>query len=72
MKLAIQKAGDCKDAILASDAFFPYPDSIEEAYKAGIKYIIQPGGSIRDKEVVSLCDKYGMSLILTGVRHFLH
>ena len=72
VKLAIQKAGDCKGAILASDAFFPYPDSIEEAHKAGIKYIIQPGGSIRDKEVVSLCDKYGMSLILTGVRHFLH
>lgn len=60
------------NAILASDAFFPFPDSIELIHKAGIKYIVQPGGSVQDAEVVKACDKYGISMIFTGHRHFKH
>lgn len=60
------------NAILASDAFFPFPDSIEIIKNSGIKFIVQPGGSIRDAEVVKACDKFGISMILTGIRHFKH
>lgn len=59
-------------AVLASDAFFPFGDVVEEAYKAGIKAIIQPGGSVRDQESIDLCDKYGIAMIFTGDRHFKH
>lgn len=57
---------------LASEAFFPFSDSIEIAAKAGVKNIIQPGGSIRDSEVIDECDKHNMSMYFTGIRHFLH
>lgn len=71
--IAVKKAGfKAKGAILASDAFFPKADSIEKAHVAGISAIIQPGGSIRDQEVIDACDKYGISMVLTGVRHFKH
>lgn len=60
------------NAILASDAFFPFPDSIELIHKAGIKYIIQPGGSIQDSEVIKACDNYGIAMAFTGIRHFKH
>lgn len=60
------------NAVLASDAFFPFPDSIDFIQKAGIKHIIQPGGSIQDQEVIKACDKYGISMVFTGVRHFKH
>jgi len=71
--IAIRKAGEkAKGAILASDAFFPHPDSIEEAHRAGIAAIIQPGGSIRDEEVIAACDKLGLPMVFTGVRHFRH
>ncbi len=59
-------------AVLASDAFFPFDDCIEEAAKAGITAIIQPGGSVRDAESVAACDKYGISMVFTGMRHFRH
>ncbi|MBE6012395.1 MAG: bifunctional phosphoribosylaminoimidazolecarboxamide formyltransferase/IMP cyclohydrolase [Lachnospiraceae bacterium] len=59
-------------AVLASDAYFPFSDCVEQAHKAGIKAIIQPGGSIRDEESVKLCDEYGISMIFTGMRHFKH
>ncbi len=59
-------------ATLASDAYFPFSDCIEEAAKAGITAIIQPGGSVRDQESISLCDKYGISMVFTGMRHFRH
>lgn len=59
-------------AVLASDAYFPFSDCVEEAHKAGVKAIIQPGGSIRDEESVKLCDEYGISMIFTGMRHFKH
>jgi phosphoribosylaminoimidazolecarboxamide formyltransferase/IMP cyclohydrolase len=71
--IAVRKAGErAKGSVLASDAFFPKPDSIEEAHKAGITAIIQPGGSIRDEEVIAACDKYGIPMVLTGFRHFRH
>ena len=70
---AIRKSGEkAKGACLASDAFFPMPDSIEEAHKAGITAIIQPGGSVKDSEVIAACDKYGIAMVFTGVRHFRH
>ena len=59
-------------AILASDAFFPFPDSIEETAAAGVRMIIQPGGSKRDGEVVAACDKLGVAMAMTGRRHFRH
>ena len=59
-------------ACLASDAFFPFADSIEEAKKAGITAIVQPGGSIRDEEVIQACDDAGIAMIFTGMRHFKH
>ena len=62
----------CRGAVLASDAYFPYTDSVELAYKAGISAIIQPGGSVKDNESIELCNKYGISMLFTGVRHFRH
>lgn len=71
--ISIRKAGErARGAILASDAFFPKADSIEEAAKAGIAAIIQPGGSIRDQEVIDACNRLDMPMILTGARHFKH
>ncbi|RME16105.1 MAG: bifunctional phosphoribosylaminoimidazolecarboxamide formyltransferase/IMP cyclohydrolase PurH [Bdellovibrio sp.] len=61
-----------KEPVLASDAFFPFPDSIELAADAGIRWVIQPGGSIRDQEVIQKARERGVNLILTGKRHFLH
>ena len=58
--------------VMASDAFFPFPDGIEEAAHAGAVAVIQPGGSIRDKEVIEACDRLGLSMVFTGVRHFRH
>jgi len=66
------EAGITKGAILASDAFFPFADCVEEAHKAGITAIIQPGGSIRDQESIDKCNEYGISMIFTGMRHFRH
>jgi phosphoribosylaminoimidazolecarboxamide formyltransferase/IMP cyclohydrolase len=60
------------DAILFSDAFFPFKDSIEVANKWGIKYVVQPGGSIKDPEVIAACDEFNMAMIMTGERHFRH
>ena len=62
------------DVSLASDAFFPFRDNIDNASKIGVKYIIQPGGSIADEEVIKACDKYGMAMVMTGskMRMFLH
>lgn len=70
---AVRKAGArSKGAVLASDGFFPKPDSIALARKAGIRAIIQPGGSVQDEEVIRACDKAGISMVFTGVRHFRH
>ncbi len=73
VKIAIEKAGDrVASAVLASDAFFPFPDSIELAAQAGIKAVIQPGGSVRDEEVIAACNQHGIPMIFTGRRHFRH
>ena len=61
-----------KGAVLASDAFFPFRDGIDEAAKSGITAIIQPGGSIRDNETIAAADEHGISMVFTGVRHFRH
>jgi len=58
--------------VLASDAFFPFADALEEAAKMGISAIIQPGGSIRDEEVIEAANKLGISMVMTGIRHFKH
>ena len=71
--IAVRKAGEkAKDAVLASDAFFPFPDGVEIAGDAGIRAIIQPGGSVNDASVIETADAYGMAMVLTGVRHFRH
>ena len=57
---------------LGSDAFFPFDDNIERAYKSGVDYISEPGGSIRDEDVIECCDKYGMAMVFNGVRLFHH
>ena len=57
---------------MASDAFFPFADGLEAAVAAGITAVIQPGGSLRDAEVVAAADKAGIAMVLTGVRHFKH
>ncbi len=73
LELAIKYAGDkAANSVLASDAFFPFGDCVEAAHKAGIKAIIQPGGSIRDQESIDLCNKYGIAMMFTGKRHFKH
>lgn len=76
LKQAIEKAGtfgfDLKGAVMASDAFFPFPDCVEIAHKAGITAVIQPGGSVRDNESVDYCNNNGMKMIFTGLRHFKH
>ena len=63
---------DLKDAVLASDAFFPFDDCVKMAHEAGITAVIQPGGSIRDKDTVAYCQQNGMALVITGMRHFRH
>jgi phosphoribosylaminoimidazolecarboxamide formyltransferase/IMP cyclohydrolase len=73
VKIALQKAiGSPKLAVLASDAFFPKDDAIKVAYKKGIRAIIQPGGSIKDKDLIATCDKLGMAMVFTGIRHMRH
>jgi phosphoribosylaminoimidazolecarboxamide formyltransferase / IMP cyclohydrolase len=57
---------------VASDAFFPFRDGIDEAAKAGIKSVIQPGGSRNDDEVIAACNEHGMAMVMTGRRHFKH
>jgi phosphoribosylaminoimidazolecarboxamide formyltransferase/IMP cyclohydrolase len=57
---------------MASDAFFPFADGVEEAAKAGITAIIQPGGSVRDAEVIAAADRHGIAMVLTGKRQFRH
>jgi phosphoribosylaminoimidazolecarboxamide formyltransferase / IMP cyclohydrolase len=58
--------------VLASDAFFPFPDNVELAAAAGVTAIIQPGGSVNDKLSIEACDQHGIAMLFTGVRHFRH
>jgi phosphoribosylaminoimidazolecarboxamide formyltransferase/IMP cyclohydrolase len=71
--LAGRAAGDeAKGCVLASDAFFPFPDGIEQAAEHGITAVAQPGGSVKDGEVIEAADRLGLAMVFTGVRHFLH
>lgn len=73
VKLSIEKAHPtARGAVLASDAFFPFRDGVDEAAKAGVTAIIQPGGSVRDAEVIQAADEHGIAMIFTGIRHFKH
>ena len=76
VKLAISKARELKHAlegsVLASDAYFPFPDGVEEAAKHGITAVIQPGGSVKDAEVIAAADRLGVAMVFTGMRHFRH
>ena len=71
--LASEKSGGKSEgSVMASDAFFPFPDGIEKAAEAGITAVIQPGGSVKDDEVIAACDRHGMAMVFTGRRHFRH
>ncbi len=76
LRQAIEKAKsfnfDLHGAVMASDAFFPFADCIEIAHNEGITAVIQPGGSIRDNETVDFCNKNGIAMVMTGIRHFKH
>jgi phosphoribosylaminoimidazolecarboxamide formyltransferase/IMP cyclohydrolase len=71
--MAARKAGArSKGAVLASDAFFPFPDNVEEAARVGVTALVQPGGSVRDEDSIKACDKHDLAMVFTGVRHFRH
>ena len=73
VQIAVEKAGAlAKGSVLSSDAFFPFPDGVEAAAKAGITAIAQPGGSVKDPEVIAVANAHNLAMILTGVRHFRH
>jgi phosphoribosylaminoimidazolecarboxamide formyltransferase/IMP cyclohydrolase len=71
--LAVRKAGErSRGAVLASDAFFPFRDNIDEAARAGVTAVVQPGGSLRDQDSIQACDEHKLAMVMTGVRHFRH
>jgi AICARFT/IMPCHase bienzyme/ClpA/ClpB-like protein len=73
VQIAVRKAGErSRGAVLASDAFFPFRDNIDEAARAGVTAIIQPGGSVRDADSIQACDEHGLAMVFTGIRHFRH
>ncbi len=72
-RIALEQAGEkARGAVLGSDAFFPFSDTVQEAVRAGITSIIQPGGSVRDEESIKAADEHGMAMVFTGMRHFRH
>jgi phosphoribosylaminoimidazolecarboxamide formyltransferase/IMP cyclohydrolase len=76
VKIAAMKAAEARlstqGSVLASDAFFPFRDNVDMAAGAGVRAIIQPGGSMRDQEVIDAADEHGMAMVFTGTRHFRH
>jgi phosphoribosylaminoimidazolecarboxamide formyltransferase/IMP cyclohydrolase len=73
VRIAIQRAGErARGAVMASDAFFPFADSVQAAAEAGVTAVVHPGGSMRDAESVAAADAAGMAMVITGVRHFRH
>ena len=73
VEISIKKAGDrAGGSVMASDAFFPFPDSIAVAAAAGVAAVIQPGGSRNDSEVIAACNRHGLPMVFTGRRHFKH
>ena len=72
-EIALKQAGEAaRGAVMSSDAFFPFRDTVDAAAKAGITAIIQPGGSMRDEESIAAADEHGIAMIFTGMRHFKH
>ena len=72
-KFGVQKSlTPLQGSVLASDAFFPFRDGIDAAAEAGVAAVVQPGGSIRDSEVIAAADEHGMAMVFTGERHFRH
>jgi phosphoribosylaminoimidazolecarboxamide formyltransferase/IMP cyclohydrolase len=69
---AKQQGFETKGSVLSSDAFFPFPDNLELALQAGVGVVVQPGGSVKDEENIQFCQKNGLAMVLTGVRHFKH
>jgi len=73
VKIAVAKSqSSLLGSVVASDAFFPFPDGVEEAAKAGATAVIQPGGSIKDGDVIAAADRLGLAMVFTTMRHFLH
>ncbi|MEW6034875.1 MAG: bifunctional phosphoribosylaminoimidazolecarboxamide formyltransferase/IMP cyclohydrolase, partial [Chloroflexota bacterium] len=73
VEIALKKAGEgAKGSVLGSDAFFPFPDGVELAARAGVTAIMQPGGSVKDEEAIKVANAHGMAMVFTGVRHFKH
>jgi phosphoribosylaminoimidazolecarboxamide formyltransferase/IMP cyclohydrolase len=76
VKIAANKARELghslEGTVVASDGFFPFPDGVEEAARAGAKALVQPGGSVRDGEVIAAANRLGLAMLFTGVRHFRH
>jgi phosphoribosylaminoimidazolecarboxamide formyltransferase/IMP cyclohydrolase len=73
VRLAAAKAGErAQGAVMASDAFFPFPDGVEVAAAAGVMAVVEPGGSLRDEQVVQTADRLGLAMCFTGMRHFRH
>lgn len=73
VQIAARKAGGrTRGSVLASDAFFPFRDNIDEAARAGVTAVVQPGGSMRDPDAIAACDELGLAMVFTGVRHFRH
>ena len=72
-RIALETAGDkARGAVLASDGFFPFDDTVRLAARSGITAVIQPGGSVRDADSIAACDELGLAMLVTGRRHFLH
>jgi len=73
VQIAVRRAGDrAAGSVMASDAFFPFPDGLEEGIRAGVTAAIQPGGSVKDPDVVAAADAAGIAMVVTGQRHFKH
>jgi phosphoribosylaminoimidazolecarboxamide formyltransferase/IMP cyclohydrolase len=71
--MAVRKAGDrVRGSVLASDAFFPFRDNVDEAARAGVSAVVQPGGSVRDQDSIAACDEHSLAMVFTGIRHFRH
>ncbi|MCA9000619.1 MAG: bifunctional phosphoribosylaminoimidazolecarboxamide formyltransferase/IMP cyclohydrolase, partial [Planctomycetes bacterium] len=73
VRMAVMKAGErAKGSVMASDAFFPFPDGVEEGFAGGVVAVVEPGGSMRDDQVIEACNKAGVPMVFTGIRHFRH
>jgi phosphoribosylaminoimidazolecarboxamide formyltransferase/IMP cyclohydrolase len=73
VRIAVERAGaKASGAVMASDAFFPFKDSVEAAARAGVTAVVSPGGSVRDQESIDAANDAGMAMVFTGVRHFRH